>query len=377
MWAGECAQQRLTAEDGQTAQEHQGLLIKKQENKAGKAGKGQGEVGIAAGHLHPAGACDSTTGLSHVAGLPQMKESPKSHHRLLSPQVAWGRRGSLDHPDPGNPRTLPFGHKPRTGVETRGQPVSAAAPWARLLAQASRVARGATVRGGSFSTVDPAGRECSAPWVHSVGRCPGECFLGPAGASGPDFPILPWTHRPMREARGPGTGSLGSLGCWGPRVLPREWGAPAVRGRPAPDRSNTCRRGVWAHARQRPVQGAPTPAWCLLAEAPGPWPMGRGVGYAEGGGSAPATLPSPSRRPHTGGALAPLRQPSVPLGTSWACESFAVSSQGFAGDASGFVSWGPLPEIGFRDVAGLDLSGDGSQALGDLPVLPATVAGRG
>lgn len=135
--------------------------------------------------------------------------------------------------------------------------------------------------------------------------------------------------------------------------------------------------GRRAHARQRPVQGAPTPAWCLLAEAPGPWPMGRGVGYAEGGGSAPATSPSSSRCPHTGGALAPLCHPSVPLGTSWACESFAVSSQGFAGDASGFVSWGPLPEIGFRDLAGLDLSGDGSQALGDLPVLPATVAGRG
>lgn len=40
VWAGDCDQkQRPTAEDGQTAQDHQTLLIRKQENKAGNRGK--------------------------------------------------------------------------------------------------------------------------------------------------------------------------------------------------------------------------------------------------------------------------------------------------------------------------------------------------
>ena len=34
--------------------------------------------------------------------------------------------------------------------------------------------------------------------------------------SGAEFPILVWSHRPRREALGPGTGSLGSSGYWGP-----------------------------------------------------------------------------------------------------------------------------------------------------------------
>lgn len=37
---------------------------------------------------------------------------------------------------------------------------------------------------------------------------------------------------------------------------------------------------------------------------------------------------------------------------------------------SGFVCWGPPPETDFQSLAGLDLSGDDSQALGDLQVLP-------
>lgn len=101
MWAGECDQkQRLTAEDGQTAQEHQSLLIKKERSKAGNPG-GDREMWGSPQAAPTLAAGDADDGAlvfllffgSRVSGLPQRKEywkePPQSGFPLTGLGTPW------------------------------------------------------------------------------------------------------------------------------------------------------------------------------------------------------------------------------------------------------------------------------------------------